>query len=37
MIDYNVCLCGFALGLFIGSVATLLNNIITGFFSIMKG
>ena len=34
---YDVCLIGFALGLFIGSVAVLINNIISGLFTIMKG
>lgn len=37
MIDYSVCFVGFAIGLFVGSVASLLNNIISGLFSIMKG
>lgn len=37
MIDFNVCLVGFAIGLFVGSVASLLNNIISGLFCIMKG
>lgn len=36
MIDLTVCLIGFATGLFAGSVAGLLNNIISGFFGIMK-
>ena len=37
MIDFNVCLIGFAVGLFIGAVASLLNNIISVLFYIMKG
>lgn len=36
-LDFNVCLAGFALGLFAGAMASLLYNIISGLFGIMKG
>ena len=37
MIDFNVCYAGFAAGLFIGVVASLLNTIITSAFRWMRG
>lgn len=37
MIDWNVCLTGFALGLFSSSVPCLINYIISAFFRIMQG
>lgn len=37
MIDFDVCLAGFCLGLFSSSVPCLINYIISAFFHIMKG
>lgn len=36
-INLDLCLIGFALGLIIGAAVALLNNIIFGFFRMMKG
>lgn len=36
-INLDLCLIGFALGLLVGAAVALLNNIIFGFFRLMKG
>ena len=37
MIDFTVCLTGFALGLFIVGVSCLLNNLISAMYRLMLG
>ncbi len=37
MIDFNVCLTGFALGIFAVGVSSLLNNVISALYRLMLG